>query len=298
MNQNRIKRRAPVFIYYAGHNGDFFVVDNAVWRCQTLALGLQTEVEVNMAAYTKRSWFTRRWALAGAMLLMSMLARAEEYKLPDAAELALLPPPASAFYAAGLRALDRVDYPAAYRNFAKAAMLQPAAVRVNLIAAALAMKQGRSRPAAEAKNFYETAVACYKNVLSQPTLDDDMRRDVENRLSLAESERSRLAERDARREALGGQFIIDYNKEIMPTSTPKRSMAQPAPAAPTAAPAAPAMPAAAASAPAYPQAMPQFPGQQPQPSGMPQLPVPGAPQRPGAQPGAQPGFDPAGQPLI
>ena len=241
-------------------------------------------------------------ALAGAMVAMASVARAEEYKLPDAAEVAMLPPPATAFYTAGLRALDRVDYPAAYRNFAKAAMLQPAAVRLNLIAAALAMKQGRSRSAAEAKNCYETAIACYNNVLSQPTLDDDMRRDVENRLSLAESERSRLAERDARREALGGQFIIDYNKEIMPTSTPKRSVAQPAPAAPTAAPAlapaAPGAPGAPVAAPAYPQVMPQFPGQQPQPGGMPQLPMPGAPQQPGMQPAGQPGFDPAGQPLI
>jgi hypothetical protein len=252
-----------------------------------------------MAAGKNWAWRTCCRAVVCALLMTAVQARAEEFKLPDTAELSMLSPPAAAFYAAGIRALDRIDYPAAYKNLAKAAMLQPAAVRINLIAAALAMKQGRSRPAAEAKNAYETALACYRNVLAQPTLDDEMRRDVENRLKLAESERNALAERDARREALGGQFIINYNKEIMPTSTPKPSTAQPAPAAPAPTPAAVAAPGAPVAVPAYPQAMPQFPGQQPQPAGgMPQLPLPGAPQQPGAMPGGQPGFDPAGQPLI
>lgn len=153
---------------------------------------------------------------AACMTIGVSSARAEEYKLPDAAEIATFPREAMQFYANGVKSLDRVDYINAYDNLAKAAQMQPGAVRLNLIAAALALKQGRNRPAAEAKNYYETAIACYKNILKQPAVDDEFRRNVANRLKVANDEKNDLAQRDARREAVGGQFVTQYNKELAP----------------------------------------------------------------------------------
>lgn len=215
--------------------------------------------------------------------------RCEEFKLPSGGEITTYPPEAQQLYAAGLQAIDRSDYTNAYENMSKAAQLVPSAVRLNMVASALALKQGRSKPASEARNYYETAVTCYKSILRQQGLDDDLRRDVQNRLKVALDERDNLAQRDARREALGGQFVLGLNREYAPP-TPRAAKSTPGkgPAAPAAAPAAaqagyPQGAYQAGTNPAY--------GAAAQPQGYPAVQTP-----PPSYFGTQPSF-PQGQPL-
>lgn len=241
-----------------------------------------------------------RWLIAVLTLAICFaggVVHAEEFKLPDAAEVSSYSPDALGFYHAGLKGLDKVDYVNAYSNLAKAAQLQPGAVRLNLITAALALKHGRSKPAAEAKGYYETAVTSLQSVLRQPGLDEEVRRDATNRLKVATDERNNLAQRDARREAVGGRFITDLSKEFKgatPAAAPKAPGSVPAgpatgPAAmPGGAPAAmpgmapAAMPGAAPAAMpvAAPAAMPAMPSM-PEPAMAPQpVPPPPAPAAP------------------
>ncbi len=185
------------------------------------------------------------------------------------------------FYAQGIKALDHINYEAAYESLSKAAVLQPNAVRLNLIVAALALKFGRSKKADEAKEYYETAIASYQNILQVRGLDPILRRNVQNRLKIAIEERDNLSQRDAQREGKGGLFIQKYNRELVEAkATPK-----PTPAAP-AVPGAPGMPALPGAVPV------QAPYGQPQP-GVAQIPaLPQAPAYPGAEtpaPALQPG---------
>lgn len=227
---------------------------------------------------------------------------AEDYSVPDPAEVSTYSPQALEFFQAGMKALDRVDYLNAFDLLSKAAQLQPEAVRLNLIVAGLGLKQGRSRPAPEARPFFETAISSLRNVVRQPALEDDFRRDVENRLRVALEERDMLLQRDARREALGGQFIVRLNREALgPTPRPSPKPPAPVAAAPTPGyvPAysqgqIPAMPGVTPSGPIVPGAatpaapgavqMPSYPTGLPTASGMP-APA-GAPVAPAITPGA------------
>jgi tetratricopeptide (TPR) repeat protein len=256
----------------------------------------------------------------GLLAGMPQAARAEEFKLPSAEELATLPPEGVELYAAGIKALDHVDYERAYENLAKAAALQPRAVRLNLIVAALALKQGRSKKADEAREYYATAIRAYENILALPGLEPSLRRDVENRLKIAKEEQDTLAQRDAQREGRGNMFIKQLNRELAKaTKTPKPAAAPSAPAVPSAGavsgvlgappaalpalpaaypgsmPAAPAMPGAAGAAPAAPGAMPALPGAPAAPGAMPAL--PGAGPTPAAPAGAPP-TGPGGEVMI
>jgi hypothetical protein len=235
-------------------------------------------------------------------------AQAEEFKLPTVDELATFSPEALHFYAQGIRALDHVDYDRAYENLVKAAALQPQAVRLNLIVAALALKQGRTKKADEAQEYYETAIRAYQNILATPALEAAVRRDVENRLKIAEDERTTLAQRDAQREGRGNMFIREFNREMAKaTKTPKPKTAG-APQVPSAAavqgvlggPAATPAPGPAAypgATPAGVGGMPALPGAA-QPGGQPGAPggMPGLPGLPGTQPGAPGAPQPGGQP--
>jgi hypothetical protein len=262
-------------------------------------------------------------AAAAAMMLAVPQARAEEFKLPDAAEMALYSKDATRFYSAGVAALDRIDHINAFNNLSKAAQLQPNAVRLNMITAALAMKMGRARPAAEAKPFYDVALACLNNVLRQPGLDDKFIRNVQNRLRVATEESEGLVQRDNKRESIGSAFVIEHNREIAtatPTPTPKAGSLSPAPAAglapvaaapagmpgavnPYAAPQNPYYgaqnPYTAGATNPYAAGVPQgMPGGVPQgmpgavPQGMPGGEVPGAQPVPGGVPGVPPGSQP------
>lgn len=236
--------------------------------------------------------------------------RAEEFKLPSADELATLPPEGLEFYAAGIKALDHVDYDRAYENLVKAAALQPHAVRLNLIVAALALKHGRSKKADEARDYYATAIRAYENILSVAGLEPAFRRDVENRLKIAKEEREQLAQRDAQREGRGNMFIKQLNRELAKATKTPKPAAAPAPQVPSAGavsgvlgaqpatmPALPAYPGAAtppaAAMPALPGAPAAALGEMPgAPAGMPALPGAG---QPAPQPGPPAG---AGEPMI
>jgi hypothetical protein len=253
-----------------------------------------------------------------AMFFAASASRAEEYKLPDTAELSTFSPAAMQFYQTGVKALDRVDYINAYVNLVKAGQLQPNAIRLNMIVAGLAIKNGRSKPAAEAKPFYETAVMSYRNVLRQVGLPEPFRRDVDNRLKVVVDERDNLAQRDARREALGSQFVMQLSREGAEPS-PRPSPSPPPPVAGQALPGTMyGQPAAGSVAgpiipgvqtPYYPMGvptpaygMPGAPGMAAPPmGGMPGMPAPafpgapGMPGQPGGYPGepGEPGMDPA-----
>ena len=157
-------------------------------------------------------------------------AQAVNMDLPNASEVEYYSPEAQQFYAAGVVALDKVDYVNAYSLLSKAAALQPAAVRLNHIVATLAIYQGRHNPADEAQDYYETAVNSYDNILRVPTITADLRRQVTNQLKSAQQERDNLAQRDVLREAAGTSFIMKYNHEY--SQAPERPAGITEPAAP------------------------------------------------------------------
>jgi hypothetical protein len=191
-------------------------------------------------------------AVAALLLSCATFARAEDYKLPDAAEIQSFSPETQQFYNAGIAALDRVDYASAYSFFAKAAQLNPGAIRVNRIAAALALKHGRAASADRARDFYETAVVSFRSILAQPNLDDDVRREVENQLKITLDEQANLAQRDVKREALGTMFVEQLNRQYAPTpSTAKKGTGD---VAPPAVPAAGGNPLSTSGLPAQPGA--------------------------------------------
>ena len=257
-------------------------------------------------------------ATVGLAVMLPGSVKAEEFKLPSAEEVATLPPEAIQFYAKGIEALDHINYEAAYENLTKAVALQPRAVRLNLIVAALALKHGRSKKADEARSYYETAIRCYENILAQPALEPSLRRDVENRLKIAKDEKETLAQRDAHREGISTQFIKALNREIAKaTKTPKPASEGSRPQIPSslptgvlppsAQPAVAAMPGVppaypggqAPSAPSGPTTMPALPGAQMTPGAGAPGAMPGLPpmqQAPGAVPGQPAGQPPAGQP--
>lgn len=152
------------------------------------------------------------WAVAVAIFATAVPAHADELELPNAAEVQYFSPEAQQFYAAGVAALDKVDYINAYSMLAKAAALQPAAIRLNHIASTIALYQARQHPAEQARDYYETAINSYQNILRVPTISGDLRRQITNEMKLAEQERAALAQRDVLREAAGTAFIIDYNR--------------------------------------------------------------------------------------
>jgi hypothetical protein len=174
--------------------------------------------------------FSRLLLVAAVALVMcgTTHVRAEELALPGQAELSTFSPQAIRFYGLGYRALDRVDYVNAYANLSKAAQLQPNAVRLNLITGALAMKYGRSKPAAEARAYYDMAINCYRNILRQPGLEDSMIREVENRLRIAMEENDTLVQRDNKREATGNIFVVALNREIVKETPARTPSATPA----------------------------------------------------------------------
>ncbi len=236
---------------------------------------------------------------AVAMVAVGATVQAAELELPNAAEVQYFSPEAQQFYAAGVAALDKVDYINAYSLLTKAAALQPAAIRLNHISATIALYQGRQHPAEEAIDYYETALSNYENILRVPTLTGDLRRQVTNEMKLAQQERESLSQRDVLREASGTTFVMDYNRKygkapervagITAKDSPATTLAQEM--------LAPLMAAPGLQTPGMGTGFPGDPGlgmpMQGQPGMMPGAPMPGAPM-PG-QPGGVPG-QPAGMP--
>ena len=160
---------------------------------------------------------------AAAMIFTAATVHAEEFKLPDAQEVSTFSPDAMNFYMAGVNALDRIDQLNGYINLSKAAQLEPDALRLNLITAAVALKIGRRKPAAEAQPYYDTAIVSYGNVLRHGEMSDRFIREVQNKLRIAMEEQGKLVQRDNKREALGSAFVMALNKEIAveePSPTP------------------------------------------------------------------------------
>ena len=164
----------------------------------------------------------RVWGIVSVFALVALTSPclAEEMDMPDAAEVQYYSPEAQQFYAAGVAAIDRADYRNAYNMLAKAAALQPASIRLNHITATLAIYHGRQNRADEARDYFQTAINSYENILRVPTITGDLRRLVTNELKVAQQEASELAQRDAIREATGTTFLLDWNKRYA-TKTPR-----------------------------------------------------------------------------
>ncbi len=171
---------------------------------------------------------------AAAMIFTAATVHAEEFNLPDAQEVSTFSPDAMQFYMAGVNALDRIDHLNGYINLSKAAQLEPDAMRLNLITAAVALKLGRRKNAAEAQPYYDTAIVAYGNVLRHGEMSDRFIRDVQNKLRITMEEQGKLVQRDNKREALGSAFVMALNKEIaIAETTPTPSPGAAGAAAPT-----------------------------------------------------------------
>lgn len=227
-------------------------------------------------------------AFSGLLMLSSLSASAEEFHLPDVTEIQSYSPETQQFYNAGIAAIDRVDYANAYNMMAKASQLQPGAVRLNRLAAGLALKHGRSAPAEQAQDFYETAISCLRNILAQPGVENKVRREIENQLKIALDEQANLAQRDVTREAVGNGFIRELNRQYAePTPDPLKLPTGPAKP--------PAIPAASGN-PLAPGGLPAVPGNAVQPA-QPVVPGVGLPQPPAGIPmPAYPGAPASGNP--
>ncbi len=227
------------------------------------------------------------WVTALAIVATAAPTTAVELELPNASEVQYFSPEAQQFYAAGLAALDSVDYVNAYAMISKAAALQPSAVRLNHITATLAIFHGRQNAAEEARDYYETAIQSFQNILRIPTISGDLRRQIVNELKLAEQERDNLAQRDVIREATGTTFFMEYNRKY--AERPDRPAGAPTLATPattiTQQLLSPLM------QPAYPQGG-FTPGMMPGQPGM----MPGQPGMMPGQPGMMPGQPGTGQP--
>jgi tetratricopeptide (TPR) repeat protein len=149
-----------------------------------------------------------------------MPSQGAQFDLPDSSEIQYYTPAAQEYYAAGIEALDRVDYPNAYNLLAKASALQPAAVKLNHIIAQLAVARGRQTPADEARDYYQTALNSYQNILKVPAISTELRRQIMNQLKVAQSERDNLAQRDVVKEAVGNTYILERN-HLYAQATPR-----------------------------------------------------------------------------
>ena len=197
-------------------------------------------------------------AAAAACLAVTGSVMAEDYKLPDATEMQSYSGEAQQFYNAGVAALDRVDYSGAYNQFSKAAQLEPGAIRLNRLAAGLAVKHGRGSSADKARDFFETAVVCYRSILAQPHLEPEIRREVENQLKVTLDEQANLAQRDVKREAVGTVFITELNRTYAPPTPRSGNKTGPV--------SAPAVPAVGGN-PLQTSGLPSVPGVEPTPQG-------------------------------
>ena len=177
------------------------------------------------AALPRRS---RRLAYFAAIVALASVTPcyAEDMEMPNAAEVQYYSPEAQQFYAAGIAALDRADYANAYNMLAKASALQPAAIRLNHITATLSIYHGRQNNADRARDYYQTAISCYENILRVPTITADLRRQVINELKAAQQEGADLAQRDAVREANGTTFLLEYNRKYA-NQEPRKAGAAP-----------------------------------------------------------------------
>lgn len=236
----------------------------------------------------------RRWISAGRLFAIVALgasvglmpSQGAQFELPDSSEIQYYSPSAQEYYAAGVEALDRVDYANAYNLLAKAAALEPGAVKLNHIIAQLAVARGRQAPADEARDYYQTALVSYQNILRMPNISTDTRREVMNQMKVAASERDNLAQRDVVKEAVGNTYILERN-HLYAQSTPKAAGAS-SEEKQTTAPVVNAMPFPGMVMESTPTPTPEGyvpPQQEVYPGGM-----PGGPAAPGGYPGAPGGY--------
>lgn len=161
---------------------------------------------------------------------------ATDVELPNAAEVQYFSPEAQQFYSAGIIALDKIDYDNASSMLSKAAALQPTAIRLNHIAATLAIYQGRQNTVDKARDYYATALSEYENILRVPTISGDLRRQITNEMKSAQLEQENLAQRDVIREASGTSYMIEYSRKYgdrpkrkageTPAATPSTTITQ------------------------------------------------------------------------
>jgi hypothetical protein len=192
--------------------------------------------EVLAMLYSAAPFSLRHVALAAASAcLIACVApvAAEELPLASDAEVSQLGPEGAVVYTAGVVSLDRADIRNAYRHMTRVAMMAPDSPTVNELASVLALKLGRSSPAAEAQGYYDVAVQTSKHVLDSDA-PNAVKRRVANRLKLIQQEREALTARDARRESIGNAFLQEYSRSFRtPTPVPtQRRAAPPVPQAP------------------------------------------------------------------
>jgi hypothetical protein len=179
----------------------------------------------------KKSWVSL--LVVSTLTLGGYRVQAEELPLASEAEIAQLGPEGATIYSAAVMSLDRADLLNAYRHLARAATLAPDAPTVNELASVVALKKGRSAPAAEARAFYDVAIMTSRNILASDAPAPQKRR-VSNRLRLMLEEQENLTARDARRESIGNMFLQEFSRSFRtPTPVPtQRRAAPPVPQAP------------------------------------------------------------------
>jgi tetratricopeptide (TPR) repeat protein len=139
-------------------------------------------------------------------------------------DLPKLKPEARLHYDKALYYLDRIDPDLALTQLEKAAKINPELVSLNYLVMEVALQRAQVTYGQDSVKYYGVAESAINEVLKNPKIPEATRQDAEKQLKLIIAERDKLAERDARREAIGKILIKDKLKMLFPeTPTPTPS---------------------------------------------------------------------------
>ena len=147
------------------------------------------------------------WILGSAWALDGALNREQQARLQ---------PEAKAAYEKAMEAADHVRIGEAIENLRAAAKAEPGNAPLRMLAARVAVEEGKKKMGEEALDLYRLAEAMYLEILNLPedaakqSEVKRARKDLEQVQSLMVDQ----AERDARRMEIGRQIVVERSKEL------------------------------------------------------------------------------------
>jgi hypothetical protein len=203
---------------------------------------------------------------------MAVVSLALDFCCPPEKDLAKLKPEAKAHYDKAAYYLDHVNPEMAISELEKAVAINPEIISLDHFLVELALERARLKFAEESVRYYNIAEKAINEVIKNPKVSDSDRQEAQRKLQIIQSEREKVAERDARRYTVGKVIIKDKLEMLFPTTptptpTPMPTIPPPTPyvapapgAPPPAAPGAPVSPFAVATPPPPPPRSPEMTG--------------------------------------
>jgi hypothetical protein len=172
--------------------------------------------------------------LAGVALLSVAL----EFSPVPKEDLPKIKPEARAYYDKALFFLDHVDPEMALGQLEKAVVISPDVLSLDYLLLDLAVRRAAITYGEDSVKYYNIAENAINEILKNPKISDTDRQEAEHQLKIIRSEREKIPERDARREAIGKILIKDklsllFHETPTPTPSPVPTVVAPAPTPPT-----------------------------------------------------------------